>query len=240
VTISATSAWVGFWPRARSRSPRTSRGTEPVPRLSKSAKASLYSALSLYYSVRSGSEDLWGNTICLGENEEGETFCLRIFIGIFIMNFDPLADVAPPRHAIESDDEDEDEGIFQTPSSDSKRNVDVEITFKAEKDGQDLESHMPLIVASGQAGHVLARLLSRSPICSRVYANSIEVFLFLFFSTYRLQPPKIGYFVQLPISSQKSKFTVLISESESSQGILPLGYMHPYAQKVINKLEPSR
>ncbi len=100
------------------------------------------------------------------------------------MNIDPLADIPPPRHAIESDDEDEDEGIFQAPSSDLKRNVKVEITFKAEKDGQDLENHMPLIVASGQAGNVLARLLSRSPICSRVYVNSIEVFLFYFFSTY--------------------------------------------------------
>lgn len=43
----ATSAWVGFWPRERRSSPSDSRGTWPVPRLSKSAKASLYSAVSL-------------------------------------------------------------------------------------------------------------------------------------------------------------------------------------------------
>lgn len=48
--MSATSACVGFWPSALSRSPRTSRCTLPVPFLSKSAKASLYSALSLYAS----------------------------------------------------------------------------------------------------------------------------------------------------------------------------------------------
>lgn len=42
--ISATSACVGFCPSARSRSPRTSRGTAPVPFLSNSANASLYSA----------------------------------------------------------------------------------------------------------------------------------------------------------------------------------------------------
>ena len=42
-TISATSAWVGFCPNARRRSPRTSRGTAPVPFLSNRANASLYS-----------------------------------------------------------------------------------------------------------------------------------------------------------------------------------------------------
>lgn len=53
-TRSLTSAWVGFWPTARRRSPRVSRGTAPVPRLSKSANASLYSALSLC-----GDRDQW-------------------------------------------------------------------------------------------------------------------------------------------------------------------------------------
>ena len=38
-----TSAWVGFWPSERRSSPRDSRGTSPVPFLSKSAKASRYS-----------------------------------------------------------------------------------------------------------------------------------------------------------------------------------------------------
>lgn len=42
-TISATSACVGFCPSARSRSPSTSLGTAPVPRLSNKANASLYS-----------------------------------------------------------------------------------------------------------------------------------------------------------------------------------------------------
>lgn len=42
--MSATSACVGFWPSARRISPRVSLGTAPVPFLSKSAKASLYSA----------------------------------------------------------------------------------------------------------------------------------------------------------------------------------------------------
>ena len=41
---SATSACVGFCPSARRRSPSESRATVPVPFLSKSAKASLYSA----------------------------------------------------------------------------------------------------------------------------------------------------------------------------------------------------
>jgi hypothetical protein len=40
---SLTSACVGFWPNDRSSSPSDSRGTCPVPRLSKRAKASLYS-----------------------------------------------------------------------------------------------------------------------------------------------------------------------------------------------------
>ena len=44
-TMSATSACVGFWPSARRRSPSTSRGTAPVPFLSNSANASLYSAV---------------------------------------------------------------------------------------------------------------------------------------------------------------------------------------------------
>ena len=42
--ISATSACVGFCPNARSKSPNTSLGTAPVPFLSNSANASLYSA----------------------------------------------------------------------------------------------------------------------------------------------------------------------------------------------------
>lgn len=41
--VSATSACVGFCPRARSKSPNVSRGTVPVPFLSNSANASLYS-----------------------------------------------------------------------------------------------------------------------------------------------------------------------------------------------------
>ena len=45
-TMSATSACVGFCPSARSRSPSTSRGTAPVPFLSNSANASLYSVPS--------------------------------------------------------------------------------------------------------------------------------------------------------------------------------------------------
>jgi hypothetical protein len=45
LTISATSACVGFCPNARRRSPNNSLGTDPVPRLSKSAKASLYSTI---------------------------------------------------------------------------------------------------------------------------------------------------------------------------------------------------
>ncbi len=45
-TSSATSACVGFCPRARNKSPSISRGTAPVPFLSKRANASLYSALS--------------------------------------------------------------------------------------------------------------------------------------------------------------------------------------------------
>ena len=95
------------------------------------------------------------------------------------MNFDPLADVSPPRYAIESDDEDEDEGNLghpQIPSSNPKRNIGMEVTFKPEENGQEMEKHVHLIVASGQAGSILARLLGRPSISSRVYVNSIEVF----------------------------------------------------------------
>lgn len=38
---SSTSAFVGFWPQARRRSPSEVRGIRPLPRLSKRAKASL-------------------------------------------------------------------------------------------------------------------------------------------------------------------------------------------------------
>jgi hypothetical protein len=86
------------------------------------------------------------------------------------MDIDPLADVPPPRYAIESDDEDEDERLPQTSS------LKVEITFKSERHGQEIDKHVPLVVASGQAGSVLARLLDLPLISSRVYANSVEVF----------------------------------------------------------------
>lgn len=53
--MSDTSACVGFCPRARSRSPIVSLGTAPVPFLSKSANASLYSKGKLEVSQK----DVW-------------------------------------------------------------------------------------------------------------------------------------------------------------------------------------
>jgi hypothetical protein len=97
------------------------------------------------------------------------------------MDIDPLADVPPPRYALESDDEDEDDGPPLSSLSLLRRSVEVEITFKTESQNQELERHIPLIVASGQAGNVLAHILGRPSISSRVYANSVEVFYLLFF-----------------------------------------------------------
>lgn len=93
------------------------------------------------------------------------------------MDVDPLADVAPPRHAIESDDEDEDEGNMNIlHESSSISSVNVKITFKTERQSEEMEKHVPLIVASGQAGNALFHLLGRPSLSSRVYANSVEVF----------------------------------------------------------------
>lgn len=58
---------------------------------------------------------------------------------------DPLADGPPPRHALESDDEDEENALSSDqPSSDEQ--ATVEIT------GTDIPQNLPLIVVSEVAG----------------------------------------------------------------------------------------
>ena len=96
------------------------------------------------------------------------TLCtVRVHLMSPYRDHDPLADRPPPRYAVESDDDD-DPAVPDLP---------VAFTFSTQ---QEIEKHLPLIVASGNAGIFLGSLLASLLVPSRVYANSIEVTVWIF------------------------------------------------------------
>ncbi|KAJ7489551.1 hypothetical protein FB451DRAFT_1081218 [Mycena latifolia] len=126
------------------------------------------------------------------------------------MDIDPLADTVPPRHAIESDEE-EDEYNPLRPQSSIAKPVDVEVVG-------DL-SPVPaagLLVASSALAKFWARGANLGEQIAAVMVNKIQVGL-LFRPSW-------------------TKSVVLVSEVTTR---LPLWAMHPYARAVLEALQPS-
>ena len=150
-----------------------------------------------------------------------ERGCLRRFVSIMppYLDHDPLTDRNPrPRYAVESDDEDDlkgTDGYFDVFSFES---------------ALEIEKHLPLILASGSAGIFLSSLLA-----SRAHSAPTGVYAISTEANRNSHFKRIGY-----VAQQKGKYTILISESGPPQIVLPLPRMHPYAQWVIDKFQPSR
>ncbi|KAJ7251234.1 hypothetical protein C8J57DRAFT_1352473 [Mycena rebaudengoi] len=126
------------------------------------------------------------------------------------MDVDPLADTVPPRHAVESDEE-EDEYNPLRPQSSTPAPVDVQLIGNVK--------NVPvsgLLVATGDVAKFWGRGANLGEQIAAVGVNKIQVGL--------LFRPKW------------TDAVVLVSEVTTR---LPLGAMHPYARKVIDALQPK-
>lgn len=129
------------------------------------------------------------------------------------MDFDPLADNAPPRYAIESDDE-EDEYNPLNPSrsnpSDGLANLSVNFQGSVPK-------KTSLIVATGDAGKYWAQGARLGEQTGSVHANNVEV--------------------GLVFSPTWTSAIIIISEALTR---LPIWAQHTYALEIIKHFEPTR
>ncbi|KAJ7139042.1 hypothetical protein C8R44DRAFT_763738 [Mycena epipterygia] len=127
------------------------------------------------------------------------------------MDTDPLADTVPPRHAVESDEE-EDEYNPLRPEPSLPKPTDVQIV------GDLAPVPAPgLLVATGDVAKYWARGADLGEQIAAVMVDKIQVGL--------LFRPSWTHCV------------VLVSEVATR---LPLGAMHPYARSVLDALQPKR
>ncbi|KAJ6567564.1 hypothetical protein DFH09DRAFT_1155780 [Mycena vulgaris] len=127
------------------------------------------------------------------------------------MDIDPLADTVPPRHAVESDDEEDEYNPLQAQPSVPKLPVDVQLVG-------DL-APIPatgLLVATGDLAKFWARGAGLGEQIAAVMVDKIQVGL-LFRPSW-------------------TKSVVLVSEVTTR---LPLSAMHPYARAVLDALQPT-
>ncbi|KIJ12715.1 hypothetical protein PAXINDRAFT_171028 [Paxillus involutus ATCC 200175] len=129
------------------------------------------------------------------------------------MDVDPLADVAPPRYAVESDDEDEYNPLSLKTAP--HRPPDVNVEFKSIC---EIPSKRPLVVVSGEAGANWARVANLGEQRVGIYVNDLPVGL-LFRPSW-------------------TNAIIVVSESEACTQ-LPLFAMNTYATAVIGRLEPT-
>ncbi|KIY50203.1 hypothetical protein FISHEDRAFT_71816 [Fistulina hepatica ATCC 64428] len=128
-------------------------------------------------------------------------------------NTDPLADSAPPRHAIESDDEEDEFNPLPHPTSEtSPTHADVRIM------PDNLPKKRPLVVFAGNVAEYTARGIAHSlgELTAAVYVNDIE--------TGQVFTPAF------------TKALVLVSEATAR---LPLWAMYPYAIAILAETEPT-
>ncbi|KAJ7653303.1 hypothetical protein DFH06DRAFT_1205270 [Mycena polygramma] len=126
------------------------------------------------------------------------------------MDTDPLADSVPPRHAIESDEE-EDEYNPLRPQPSLPTPIDVQLVGTVPP-----SPATGLIVAAGGVGKYWARGADLGEQIAAVMVNEIQVGL-LFRPSW-------------------TQAVVLVSEVTTR---LPLWAMHPYARAVLEKLQPK-
>jgi len=128
------------------------------------------------------------------------------------MNVDPLGDTVPARHAIESDEEEDEYNPLSLSKSEKTpvAVIDIKITIENVRKGQ------ALVIATGHAGRFWAQGASLGEQSGTVMLNRIQVGLLF-------QPSWITG-------------TVLVSEVTTK---LPVSTMYRYAKCVLDAFEPS-
>ncbi|KAJ7471307.1 hypothetical protein B0H11DRAFT_1867928 [Mycena galericulata] len=128
------------------------------------------------------------------------------------MDIDPLADSVPPRHAIESDEEeDEYNPLRPNPSQSTTKPVVVQLV------GDAVSAPAPgLLVATGAVGAYWARGANLGEQVAAVMVDNFQVGM-LFRPSW-------------------TKAVVLVSEAKVR---LPLAALHPYAAAVLDALQPA-
>ncbi|KAJ7148641.1 hypothetical protein C8R43DRAFT_512671 [Mycena crocata] len=126
------------------------------------------------------------------------------------MDVDPLADTVPPRHAIESDEEEDEYNPLQTSSS---RTAPIDVQLVGDLKPVPVSG---LLVATGDVGKYWARGADLGEQIAAVMVDKIQVGL-LFRPSW-------------------TQIVVLVSEVTAR---LPLAAMHTYARTVLETLQPS-
>lgn len=147
-----------------------------------------------------------------------------------IQDIDPLGDAVPPRHAVESDEE-EDE--FNPLSSNRKlqaaEDVDVKITG-------DIRNNRALVILTGDAGNFWSKGVVLGERKGAVMLNNVQVRSFLCSCHVEIMnnaPRKVG----LIFHPSWTNATLLVSEATTR---LPTWAMYKYAKSIIDSLKPSR
>ncbi|KII85607.1 hypothetical protein PLICRDRAFT_44935 [Plicaturopsis crispa FD-325 SS-3] len=125
------------------------------------------------------------------------------------MDIDPLGDTVPPRHAVESDDEEDEYNPLSTTSKYESPEVDVKLVGNP-------SAGAPLVIATGDAGKEWAPGAKLGEQIGAVFVNKVQVGLLF-------RPPW-------------TKATVLVSEVTTR---LPVWAMHTYAECVVDSIHPS-
>ncbi|KAF5381793.1 hypothetical protein D9615_005508 [Tricholomella constricta] len=126
------------------------------------------------------------------------------------MDIDPLADTAPPRHAVESDEEEDEYNPLRSSSSELNQVTEVKILG-------ELPRGRNLIVATGDAAKYWARGADLGEQSGAIAVNNIQVGL-VFNPTW-------------------TKATIIISEALTR---LPAWSMHQYASTILGSLTPPK
>lgn len=125
------------------------------------------------------------------------------------MDVDPLADTVPPRYAIESDEEEDEINPLHPNRNPEPVTVNVQIVGET-------PTNRPLVVATGDSAAYWAKGARLGEQTGAIGVNGVQIGLVF-------NPPW-------------TKSTIIISEVLSR---LPVYAMHPYAEKIINTLQPS-
>ncbi|KAG6331223.1 hypothetical protein ID866_7867 [Astraeus odoratus] len=125
------------------------------------------------------------------------------------MEVDPLADTAPPRYAIESDDEDEYNPLSPSKPAAYQPPADVDVKFIGQ-----FPSGRPLIFVSGDAGLVWGRGAALGMQQGGIYVNNKQVGVLFLPSWTRAAIIASETFTRLPLSIMNTYTTAIIERTE--------------------------
>ena len=165
----------------------------------------------------------------------------------FFQDSNPLADIPPARHAVESDDEDElDVSISHFPSEEEKEGFEIKIRWNPIATSIEERRGKPLLVACGDAGRAWARGARLHQTSSSQPNGVVLVNNTPFGWIYTPSWAACGCTVLLsePFPQGSSWGSSALGEGNEGIGIgaktLPLAAMHPYAEHILKFLMPSR